>query len=174
MNDVSSRLRDMITRLYRPLIALGNILQHAILLVFRLNWGWQFFQTGQGKLINHEHTTEFFSSLQIPLPGLNAWMVGGLECIGGLLLLLGLATRPTALLLFLNMTVAYLSVPDDRAKLFHVFSDPTPFLSADPFFFWLTALLLLAFGPGLISVDALVSKALHGVNSASRTGETGA
>jgi len=172
MNDASSRVLDIATRLYRPLIALGNALQHIILLAFRLNWGWQFYQTGQGKLVNHERTTEFFSGLQIPLPSLNAWMVGGLECFGGLLLLFGLATRPTALLLCLNMTVAYLSVPDDRVKLFHVFSDPTPFLSADPFFFWLTALLLLSFGPGSISADALISKALRRIDSAVRTGES--
>ncbi len=161
MNDAFRHLLNITSRPYRLLIALGNVLQPGILLAFRLNWGWQFFQTGQGKLINHERTTEFFSSLHIPLPGLNAWFVGGLECFGGLLLFFGLATRPTALLLFLNMTVAYLSVPDDRAKLFNVFSDPAPFLGADPFFFLLTALLLLAFGPGLISIDALISKAMR-------------
>jgi hypothetical protein len=56
------------------------------------------------------------------------------------------------------MTVAYLAVADDRVKLFNIFNDPAPFLSADPFFFLLTAVLVLTFGPGTISVDQLVAK----------------
>lgn len=143
---------------YRKLIELGSHLQAPILLLFRVYWGWLFFQTGWGKLTNHGNVVEFFTSLGIPFPGLNAWFVAGLECFGGLLLLTGLCSRPIALLLSGNMLVAYLSVPEDRAKLFNVISDPEAFIMADPFFFLLTSLIVLAFGPGKLSLDYLLSR----------------
>jgi putative oxidoreductase len=144
--------------IYRFLINSGESLQPIILLVFRLYWGWQLFQTGKGKLLNHENVVEFFTSLGIPAPELNAWFVSGLECFGGLLLVVGLLSRPVAFMMTINMTVAYLSVEEDRAKVLNIFNDPEPFLLADPFFFWLMSLLVLAFGPGRISLDALLKK----------------
>jgi putative oxidoreductase len=145
---------------YTWLIDSGNFLQHFLLLAFRINWGWQFFQSGQGKLINHEKVVSFFTSLNIVQPDLNAWFVAGLECFGGLLLLAGFASRPIGLLLATNMLVAYLAVAEDRAKLLNIFSDPNPFLAADPFFFLLTALLVFCFGPGAISIDGLIARKL--------------
>ena len=133
-----------------------SYLQPLILLAFRLNWGWEFFQSGKGKLENHEKVLGFFTSLGIPMPGINAWFVGGLECFGGLLLFVGLLSRPIAFLLAGNMLVAYLSVADDRATLLNIFVDRDPFLEAAPFFFLLTSVLVLAFGPGIFSVDHLL------------------
>ena len=143
---------------YRLFVFCADALQTLILLIFRLSWGWQFFVTGKGKLLNHKDVADFFAGLHIPFPGLNAWFIGGLECIGGLLLMVGFASRPIAFLLACAMTVAYLSVDEERTKLLNIFQDPTPFLTADPFFFLLTSVLVLAFGPGLISIDALLSK----------------
>ncbi len=148
----------LLIRLYGMFVRCADYLQSPLLLAFRVNWGAQFFSTGLGKLQNHERVVGFFTDLGIPMPGLNAWFVGGVECIGGALLLIGLAARPTAAVLSINMLVAYVSVADDRAALFGVFSDPAPFLAADPFFFLLTSLLILAFGPGLLAVDTLVRK----------------
>lgn len=143
----------------RYLCLFGNeLIQPVVLLAFRLNWGWKLHQSGTGKLRNHSGVVEFFSSLGIPLPELNAWFVGGVESIGGILLLLGLLSRPTALLVSGVMFVAYISVEDDRSKLINIFSDPDAFIAADPFFFLLTALLVLAFGPGKISVDWLLAR----------------
>lgn len=144
--------------LYRCCINFGTLLQPVLLLAFRLHWGWEFFETGKGKLLNHEKVVGFFTSLRIPLPEVNAWFVGGLECFGGLLLLVGLCSRPAAFLLSANMLVAYLSVDEDRAALLGIFQDPEPFLRATPFFFLLSSLLILAFGPGAISLDALLKK----------------
>lgn len=148
--------RKLIDLLQIKLTQYGELLQSPILFLFRLNWGTQFIQTGLGKLENHQKVVEFFTTLSIPAPEINAWFVSGLEFVGGLLLLLGLASRPIAFLLAGNMTVAYLSVPDDRQKLFHVFSDPAAFIAADPFFFLLTSLMILAFGPGAFSLDNLI------------------
>ncbi len=149
---------NFIVSTYSLYVKGASFLQPLILLIFRLSWGWQFFITGKGKLLHHNDIVQFFTSLGIPLPDLNAWFVGGLECIGGLLLIVGLGSRLIALPLMISMVVAYLSVPEDRTKLLAVFSNPDPFLTADPFFFLLTAVLVLAFGPGSISIDYLLSK----------------
>jgi putative oxidoreductase len=146
----------MIDKAYGWFAYLANWLQPVLLLVFRLYWGWQFFITGKGKLANHGDIVEFFQSLHIPFPDLNAWFVGGLETVGGLLLMIGLASRPVGFLLASSMMVAYLTA--ERDALDAIFTKPDTFLQADPFFFLLTALLVLAFGPGLFSADALLAK----------------
>ncbi|HEX5854560.1 MAG TPA: DoxX family protein [Thermoanaerobaculia bacterium] len=128
-----------------------------VLLVLRLVWGWQFLTTGLGKLQNHARVTEFFMSLGIPAPGLNAWFVGGLEMVGGALLLLGLFSRPIALLLTGNMFVAYVTA--DRPALFGVFHDLDSFLKADPFWFLFVSVVVLTLGPGAISLDRLFTRA---------------
>ena len=131
-------------------------LGHFVLLVLRLVWGWQFFTTGLGKLQNHERVVAFFTSLGVPAPGLNAWFVGSLEMVGGLLLLLGLFSRPVALLLTGNMFVAYLA--GDRPALFGVFHDLDAFLKADPSWFLFVSVVVLTLGPGAISLDRLLGR----------------
>jgi uncharacterized membrane protein YphA (DoxX/SURF4 family) len=90
-------------------------LESPFLLLVRLYWGWQFTQTGWGKLHNLPHVREFFASLGIPAPGVMAPMIASLEFFGGMLLIVGLATRLTGLLLACNMFVAY--VTSDRQAL---------------------------------------------------------
>lgn len=125
----------------------------------RLFWGWQFFQTGMGKLMHLDKITAFFTELGIPMPALNATMAGVTECVGGLLLLLGLASRPAALALTGVMTVAYLTA--DHEAVVNIFSNPDAFIAADPFHFLLTSVLVLTLGPGNISLDALLRKPLR-------------
>jgi len=67
------------------------------------------FLTGKGKLSNIGKVSEFFASLGIPVPTLNAYLIGSLECLGSLLLIIGLASRPLSLLIVISMTVAYLT-----------------------------------------------------------------
>ena len=131
-------------------------LQTLFLLAVRLYWGWQFVQTGWGKLHNLAKVTAFFASLGIPFPGLNAPFVASLEFAGGILLILGLASRPIALLLAGNMLVAYLTA--DREALLAVFSDPGKFYGATPYTFLFASLLILLFGPGRIALDRLLAK----------------
>ncbi len=134
------------------------MLQSPLLLVMRLWWGWSFFLTGKGKLMNHSGTTDFFQSLGIPMPGFNAWVAGGVECVGGLCLLVGLASRLWAIPLSITMIVAYLTA--DYMALNSIFSDPDKFTTAAPFLFLLTSLIILAFGPGAFSVDHLLERKL--------------
>lgn len=149
--DRLARLRTS----YALLVKFASHLQSPLLLALRLYCGWQFMQTGFGKLTHLSDTTEFFASLHIPLPGLNAAMAGTTECVGGLLLLIGLVSRLTALPLIVTMVVAYLTAEIDTMKV--IFSDPDKFIGATPFLFLLTSLLVLAFGPGRFSVDRWIS-----------------
>jgi putative oxidoreductase len=130
-------------------------LESPFLLLVRLYWGWQFTQTGWGKLHNLPHVREFFASLGIPAPGVMAPMIASLEFFGGMLLILGLATRLTGLLLACNMFVAY--VTSDRQALSSFLSDPGKFYIADPFTFLFASLIVLVFGAGFFSLDYFFS-----------------
>jgi len=152
-------LRDIVGRAYELLVTGANFLQSPLLLVLRVYFFWQLFLTGKGKLSNIGKVSEFFTSLGIPLATLNAYFIGSLECFGSLLLIIGLASRPLSLLIVISMTVAYLAA--DFEAVSNIFSDPDKFVKADPFPFLLTALIVLVFGPGLFSVDALMKQILR-------------
>ena len=136
--------------------SVGQFLQAPLLLVIRLYWGWSFAQTGWGKLMNLERTTKFFASLDLPAPKLNAIAAGSTELIGGVLLALGLFTRFASPALMVVMIVAYITA--DREALVAIFSDGDKFTGAAPFLFLFAALIVFAFGPGKLSLDALVRK----------------
>ncbi len=153
MPALLDRARPILDRAF----SLLDLTQPVLLLAVRL-WGYQYQTDGWGKLTHHDKVTDFFTELGIPQPGLNAWFVGGLEFAGGWLLLLGLFSRPIALVLAVNMLVAWLSVPDDRATFLNAFGDPDAFIASDPFFYLLVALIVLCFGPGRISLDALLAR----------------
>ncbi|MES1195168.1 MAG: DoxX family protein, partial [Opitutus sp.] len=97
-----------------------------------------------------------FTSLHLPMPRLNAIAAGSTECFGGVLLALGLFARPAAVPLSFCMLVAYATA--DREALLGIFSAPDKFLGADPFLFLFAAVIVLAFGPGKLSLDALLFK----------------
>ena len=113
-------------------------------------------QTGWGKLHNLAKVTGFFTSLGVPLPALTAPFIVGLEFLGGILIMLGLGSRLVALLLTCDMLVAF--VLGDRVALFSIFSDPDKFYAAAPYTFLVAFLIVLIFGPGRASLDALIAK----------------
>jgi len=135
-----------------------SLLQSPFLLAVRLYWGWQFAQNGWGKLHNIARVTGYFASLNIPFPAASVYFIATLELIGGLLLIIGLASRFISLLLAIDMLVAYWA--GDRAALASIFSDPGKFYGADPYTFLFMALMVLIFGAGLFSLDALIWKRL--------------
>jgi putative oxidoreductase len=141
---------------YGLLIRAASLLQSPLLLALRLYWGWQFFQTGKGKLMNPERVTQFFQSLHIPFPAFNVYLAGGTECLGGLLLLVGFASRLVCLPLIFTLTIAYLTADSEALK--SIFKDPDKFVTAAPFLFLEACLIVLAFGPGKFSVDWLLQK----------------
>jgi putative oxidoreductase len=149
-----------ISALYKTIAGLvavvGNAFQPVLLLILRLWWGWSFCITGLGKLKNLNGIAEYFASLNIPAPKLNALMAGSTECFGGALLLVGLFSRIISVPLIFTMLVAYATA--ERAAVAGIFKDPDKFTGAAPFLFLLVALIVFAFGPGKLSLDALLFK----------------
>lgn len=143
--------------LYRRVVAIlttiGNFAQPILLLALRLWWGWSFFGTGMGKLKNLSRTAEYFASLHIPMPALNAAVAGSVECFGGLLLMVGLFSRIVSVPLIFTLCIAYVTA--ERDALNAIFTDPDKFTGATPFLFLLAVLVVFAFGPGMLSLDAL-------------------
>ena len=143
-------------KLYARFSALISYLQSPFLLAVRLYWGWQFIQTGWGKLTHLGKVTNFLASLNIPFPAASAYFISGLEFIGGILLIVGLGSRLIGLLLAYDMLVAYWTA--SRDALLAVFSDPGKFYGADPYTFLFASAMILVFGAGWISLDAVLAK----------------
>jgi putative oxidoreductase len=153
-----SNIVNAVTRAYIGFVAFLNHLRSPLLLAIRLYWGWQFMQDGWGKLTHLDKVTGFFTSLNLPAPHMTALMVALVELCGGFLFTFGIASRLTSLVLFFNMTMAYLSVPDDRVNFSHIFSKPDDFYGATPYTYWFAALLILILGPGRLAVDTLLRR----------------
>jgi len=149
-----SAVMKQIDRVYALFLRAANSLQSPFLLAIRLYWGWQFWQTGWGKLSNISRPIEYFTSLGIPAPAFTAHFIGLLEAGGGILLMLGLASRLIALPLVVDMIMAY--VIADRDALHAIFSKQDDFYKADPFTFLFASLIILIFGPGWFSLDTIV------------------
>lgn len=141
------RLRGAYNALQRGSAAL----QSPFLLLVRLYWGWQFAQTGWGKLHNLSHVTGFFASLHIPLPGPTALFVSFLEFAGGILLAVGLGTRLIGCLLAIDMFMAYLLT--NRDALATILSNPDNFYSDAAYTFLIASLIVFVFGAGRYSLD---------------------
>ena len=146
----------IIAKYFRWFVPSTTVVQSLLLLVIRLYWGWEFFLTGKGKLMDLQKPTEFFQSLGIPLPHLQAMLAGATECFGGLLLLAGLCSRLISIPLTILLTVAYLTADLDAVKM--IFSDPDKFLTAAEFPFLFVVLVVFAFGPGKFSIDWLIKR----------------
>jgi len=157
---------QLFDKCYRLFIRAGSSLQSPFLLAIRLYWGWQFMETGWGKLTDIEKVIRFFTDLGIPAPALNAYFVSALEFGGGVLLILGLGSRLIALPLVIDMIVAYITA--DREALFSILSNPDKFTAAAPYTFLVASLIVLIFGPGRFSLDALLA-ARRGDRNVQRT-----
>jgi len=155
---------NLVTKLetgYGTLISILDRLRSPLLLAIRLYWGWQFAQDGWGKLTHLDKVTQFFSSLNLPAPGATALVVALVELVGGILFATGIVSRLTSLVLFANMTMAYLSVPDDRVNFSHILSKPEDFYGATPYTYWFAALLIMILGPGAMALDTLLRRSIR-------------
>ena len=155
--DEKTTQSGLFTRGYRLLILVASSFQSVVLLALRLYWGWQFFSDGKGKLLNLQNVVNYFGhDLHIPFPHFNAFLASATECVGGLLLLIGLGSRLVAVPLIFTMIIAYLTAEIDKLK--HIFSDPDKFVTADPFLYLLASVIILVFGPGVFSIDWILAK----------------
>src|ERR1700722_1240122 len=78
-------------------------------LILRLMAGGVFFWEGLLKFVYVNQGVGRFTKLGIPFPAYSANVIGGLEILGGLLLLTGLATRFISIPFIIEMIVAILS-----------------------------------------------------------------
>lgn len=83
-------------------------------------------------------------------------MAGTTEAVGGLLLLLGLASRIISVPLTFVMIVAYATADSEALKA--IFTEPEKFLTAAPFQFLFACVIIFAFGTGTFSLDKLLKR----------------
>lgn len=122
------------------------------LLLFRLVLAYGFFVPAKMKWGNIDGIAEWFGSMNIPLPTINAYMAATTEALGVVLLTLGLATRLISIPLMFVMVVAILTV--------HLGNG---FEAGDngfeiPLYYLLMLLTLVISGPGKYSVDSILNK----------------
>ncbi len=159
---IPARSTSTIVALYTLLIRFANKLQSPLLLFIRLYIGYQCVISGWAHLHNVDKTASFFSSLHIPFPKANVYASASTEIAGGVLLLVGLCSRPTALALTFNFLVAMLTVQLSNynfsyKELGHqIWADQSPILGDTAFPFLATALVVLIFGSGSFSLDGLI------------------
>lgn len=123
-------------------------------LLARVGLGVVFVQTGWGKLHALDQVTEFFRSLGIPFPELQAPFVASVELVCGALLLAGLATRFASLMLIGTMVVAIATaILPDVAGLGDLFGKIEPL-------YVVIFLYLAVYGAGPVSLDVLVARRL--------------
>jgi len=120
--------------------------------VTRLTLGWVFIESGWGKLHNLSKVIDFFRSLGIPAPEIQARFSSSMELLCGVLILLGLCTRLASLPLIVIMTVAIVTA---RRSDLNGISDLFGFIE---YLYIALALWLAAYGAGPISLDAIVAK----------------
>jgi putative oxidoreductase len=152
-------IMETVAAAYEAFCVILGKLRSPLLLAIRLYWGWQFATDGWGKLTHLDRVAEYFGGqLHLPAPAATALFVGIIEFAGGILLAAGIASRLVSLVLFVNMTVAFLAAPDDRVNFSHMFSKPEDFYGASPYTYWFAALLIMILGPGLFALDSLVRR----------------
>jgi putative oxidoreductase len=145
---------------YNQFACSAGYLQSAVLLVLRLSWGWQLAESGYGHLTHVGKTIEAFQGWGVPFPHLSVYVSGCTELAGGSLLLLGLGTRLISLPLVFNFIVAIVAASrSDIAKAFSehgVLSGWDTIVNDTAFPMLMLALIMLAFGPGKVSIDAIL------------------
>ena len=119
-------------------------------LLMRIIVGYTFMLAGWGTFTNLAQVTENFAGWGIPFPTILTPFVSGVECFGGVMLILGLFTRIPAAMLAVVMIVAIKSAKwgdVDSLETLLGFEEATYFAA----FMWLAIA-----GPGAASLDRLL------------------
>ena len=121
-------------------------------LLFRIVLAYGFYGPAIMKLRNFEGIVEWFSSMGLPFPKLNAILATGTETAGFVLIFLGLATRIISIPLMIVMIVAIITV--HLGNGFEAGNNG----SEIPIYYILMLISLFITGPGKISFDAFIKK----------------
>ena len=140
--------------LYQQMTKKLNALVDVPLLLFRLVLAYGFYGPAMMKLGNISGIADWFESMGMPFPTLNAYLATYTEVAGFVLLFLGLATRIIAVPLMIVMLVAIQSV--HWANGFEAGNNGFEI----PLYYLLMLFSLFVYGPGKMSVDHLLKKFL--------------
>jgi putative oxidoreductase len=121
-------------------------------LLLRVVVGAAFLQTGWGKLHHLDSLTAYFQQLGIPLAGVQAPFIAGLELVGGALLVIGLGARLAAALLSGVMAVAIATAILPGLSSWRDLPGTIEAVYFSIFVY------LVVHGAGAISLDALVAR----------------
>ena len=127
-------------------------------LAIRLGVGVMFFGSGLGKLGKVAGLTEFFRTLGVPAPEIMAPFVATTELVCGALIVIGLGTRPAALMLCGVMGVATVTAAAPEKKITATWHGLLDFLYLPEVLLILLLLALLAKGAGRASLDAVLGR----------------
>jgi len=144
------RVAELVRRLYAWLESLEWLAR----LVVRLSVGIEFFGSGLGKLGKLPGFIDYFRSLGIPLPQIQAPFVAGAELVCGTLIVVGLATRPAALMLCGVMSVAIVTAAAPEKKITASWHGLLEFFYLPEVLLLLLLAWLVFAGPGRASLDA--------------------
>ena len=147
-----------IDRLYRPFIRIGENLQSLFLFLLRVTWGHQFFLSGYHKLHQMDQVVQEFTTLGISHPAFYAHLVAWIELIGGICLVIGLASRLVSIPLMIAMIAALGFAHAHVFADFHFITNPLILVRAPPFPFLMTTVIIFVFGPGRVSLDGWIKR----------------
>lgn len=136
--------------LYINFTHVTDIFKPLSLLFARLIIAYGFYEPAMNKWSGIENVAEWFGSIGIPFPLINAYMAASTEIIGVVLLTLGLFTRAISLPLIVVMIVAILTV--------HL---PNGFSAGDngfeiPLYYMIFLIVFVTNGAGKFSLDRLI------------------
>lgn len=148
--------RTLMQRAEKPIAWIECLLQPVLLLAIRLYIASVFFKSGLTKVADWNVTLALFTDeYHVPLlpPALAAVTGAGGELVFSTLLAFGLAGRAAALGLFFVNAMAVISYPA-------LFGFDCPAAIQSHFFWGTLIVVLVAFGPGKLSIDAWLGKCL--------------
>jgi putative oxidoreductase len=124
--------------------------------VVRIVTGVLFVTFSLGKFVDHAQESADFDHYGIPAPEFATYLVGTLELLGGILLVVGLCTRPAALLLALNLVGAIATAGRVDGGTFHLGVGPA----------MLVAMLFLVWaGSGRLALDRRLATVVRSARS---------
>lgn len=141
-----------ITQKYFSIISVIEQLQFLPLLFIRLVLAYGFYGPASMKWKDIKSIAEWFGSIGIPAPYLNAYLAAGTEALGVVLLALGLGTRLISIPLMITMMVAIKTV--HFVNGFEAGNNGFEI----PLYYIIMLITLIVFGSGKLSLDNLLKQ----------------
>ena len=153
-----SRFLQMLNVLYSWTVVLGSNLQSVFIVYMRVVWGHQLFLAGVHKFANMADTVKFFSTLPLKHPDFMAHLVAGFEVVCGILLFIGFMSRLVSIPVIVIMISAISLAHSEALVQLRFLLEPMRLVQQAPYPFLITALIVLIFGPGRVSIDAWLKR----------------